>query len=204
MSFGRLTVTSLSSVRQGRSYMWDCVCECGENTVVRGGHLRAGKIRSCGCFQAESRHTHTRTHGGVGTPEYGSWERMRGRCRDPKNNQFQNYGGRGIEVCKRWVNSFENFLADMGKKPSRAHSIDRIDNDGNYEPSNCRWADPVTQASNKRNTKLLTFLGESKTARQWERDLGIHKGRIQSRLCMGWEIEKAISHPPRITRRTFL
>ena len=152
--FGRLTV--VERVPSRAEAHWRCLCDCGNTSVLRGSILRDGQVRSCGCYLRDRLRRVNTVHGqavrGHMTPTYNSWMQMRRRCRDPKHGQWANYGGRGITVCDRWRDSFANFLADMGERPDGT-SIDRIDNDGNYEPGNCRWATPLEQSHNKRNTR---------------------------------------------------
>lgn len=133
-------------------------------------------------------------HGLWGTSEYWTWNTMRQRCINPNNPKYPIYGGRGISVCERWQ-KFENFIADMGNRPSADHSLDRIDNDGNYEPSNCRWATRVEQQNNQSNTTRLEFQGETLTIHQWATRLGIKAKTIDGRLRSGWSVEDALSHP---------
>jgi len=132
---------------------WICRCDCGREKSIDGQELRRGKTRSCRCLQAELLPLANRKHGdvgtGSGTPEWNAWASMRKRCTNSRNRFYRHYGGRGITVCERW-NTYENFLVDMGRRPSPVHSLDRKDNNGNYEPDNCRWATKSEQAKNQR------------------------------------------------------
>jgi hypothetical protein len=155
--FGRLTVVSFHS-RAQKAYLWLCRCDCGNEHVVRTDHLNAGRIQSCGCFQAEHRRLGSITHGDTIarkiTPEYRSWCGLIERCTNPNNRKYPIYGGRGITVCDEWRNSYAAFLSDMGRKPHSKMSIDRIDVNGNYEPNNCRWATAYQQTHNRRCSRV--------------------------------------------------
>lgn len=194
--YGRLTVVSKQGVdSQGRA-QWNCICECGELRVVRGSNLSTGRSRSCGCSSIKHGHTINAQR----TSEFTTWSSMRGRCSNPSSSGYHLYGGRGISVCSRWTSSFENFLSDMGPKPSKRHTIDRIDSDGNYEPSNVRWATYQEQSDNRRVTIWHTLDGVTKTRTQWSRDLGGSLGLVRLRLNAGWTEERALS-TPKIKRR---
>jgi len=175
---------------------WRCVCDCGNICNAHGSDMRRGKIRSCGCLNQEVAKTgdRRRTHGMAGTPEYRSWTGMINRCTNPSARGYHRYGGRGIEVCERWINSFEAFYEDMGPRPVGT-SIDRIDFNGNYEPENCRWADIETQNSNTSTTVLITAKSETKSLGAWARELGVSTVAIRYRLKKGMSHEDAITKP---------
>jgi hypothetical protein len=156
--YGRLTVIEEAGQDSRKQFLWLCECECGNTKVVNGYKLRSGHTKSCGCLMRERASEYykvfNKTHGLTGHYLYGTHNTMKQRCGDPNATNFKNYGGRGIKVCNRWLGTdgFPNFLADMGERPN-GMTLDRIDVNGNYEPSNTRWADVETQQNNKRNSK---------------------------------------------------
>ncbi len=141
---------------------------------------------------------------GIPTVEYACWIMMRQRCNNPRSKQFRNYGERGITICDRWsgTDGFANFIADMGRRPSLKHQIDRINNDGPYSPENCRWATHVQQARNKRTNRLLTFRGKTQCVRAWCEELGISEGRVHWRLKHGWDVERTLTEPVKPEQHT--
>jgi hypothetical protein len=197
--FGRWTVIDLAEGRSSIGYLlWLCKCKCGSIRIVCGNNLRSGNSKSCGCIKSEIVTQRNYKHGLTYTAEYGAWSGLRSRC---ANLNDDSYGGRGIKVCKRW-NSFEKFYADMGPKPSPQHTIERVNNRGNYEPSNCVWATAKVQANNKRNVPRFSYKGQTKSVAEWAAQIGIHPETLRSRLVMGWSLERALTTRPRKLRRS--
>lgn len=204
--FGRLTIVKRAYVNDAfAGARWLCRCDCGGETITRGGNLHSGKTRSCGCLQREVASKLGKTkpgllHGDSAsnlTPEYRAWNAMLNRCRNSKVPSYPEYGGRGIKVCDRWRESYPNFLFDMGRRPSPSHSLDRKDNNGNYEPSNCRWATRLEQDFNKRCTKMIKYRGETITALDAARISGLGIKTINRRIRRGWSAADAIETPRR-------
>lgn len=198
--FGKWTVLEyLGKLRYSKDY-WKCRCDCGTERTVSGATLRDGRSTNCGCVRNEKTGNLRRSHMMSNSPEYHSWWAMRQRTTDPKNIQYADYGGRGIKVCDRWK-WFENFYADMGRKPSKHHSIERIDNDGDYSPDNCRWATHFEQGRNKRTNHLLTFDNLTLSLTEWGERTGIRSLTILKRINLGWSVEKALTTPVYTKRR---
>jgi len=197
--FGRLTAILPVCHDKAKSIMWLCVCSCGTEHITSGGSLRRGHTKSCGCLSAERAlenfAPHREKHGMCGSPEHRAWAGMRERCLGNwSSNHTESYRRKGIGICKRWQD-FNNFYADMGDKPSPLHSLDRIDNNGDYQPDNCRWATTQQQNNNKSNNVLLTYKGKTLTVAQWSRRLGISYHTLMSRHRSGWSDTKVICHP---------
>ena len=189
MRFDRLVVTGYAGRSETKNHMWWCKCDCGKTVNARGGNLKNGHSRSCGCRSVEVSRTTNLTHGMTRSLTHSSWCKMHYRCSRTDNT---NYGGRGISVCARWSgrDGFVNFLADMGKRQSQRRTLDRIDVNGNYEPSNCRWATQKEQCNNTRMNHCLTFNGITMNITQWSEKLGWHKSKIHNRLRRGWSTER--------------
>lgn len=194
--FNRLTVIRYFGSKDGNA-TWLCLCDCGTIKSIAGSALR-GKTKSCGCLWRENltkpKHKkHGHMTGGIATLTYSSWASMFSRCSDnPKRDKYKYYAARGITICERWTD-FNNFMTDMGERPSRNHTIERIDNNGNYEPSNCKWATKGEQARNTSRNITLSFDGKSMVVSEWARFLGIEQSTIFNRYHRGFPIEKVLS-----------
>jgi hypothetical protein len=201
--FGRWTIVgTINNLDSGRNKLWLCECTCGARKPVAGRHLRSGISKSCGCLSRELSGKRMvdlhLTHGETESQEYKVWSRMKTRCLDTKNKKYRIYGGRGITVCQEWLHSFERFLADMGRRPSSKHSLDRIDVDGNYQRSNCRWATAKQQANNTRRNLRISHAGKTLTLSEWADVSGIDYHALYYRIIISkWDITRAISSPVR-------
>jgi hypothetical protein len=194
---GKLTILSTAKESDG-AYWSSCVCLCGTRKSIRTNHLTRGLIRSCGCLRYD-RPSPSITHGRYKTPEYYTWVEMKKRCA-LHTTRYGLYKTKGIKVCDRWLNSFENFYADMGSKPAPKHSIDRIDTNGHYTPENCRWATPLEQANNRTCNFQLVFEGKRRTPAEWSRIVGISGITIRDRIKRGWTVRETLTTPIRAVR----
>jgi hypothetical protein len=189
LRFGRLLVVKPTGYKRRGCTEWECVCDCGTRHNVGTDKLQSGATKSCGCLRLDNTATHRMTT----APEYGVWSAMKGRCLNQRDNRWATHGARGIRVCDRWLESFENFYADMGPRPSPSLSIERKDNNGDYTPENCVWATDREQADNRRTTLKITIDGRVQSLKAWCRELSIPYLRTWKRLYKsGWTLEKAL------------
>lgn len=197
LRFGRLVVLAYShrhtSPSGGGKAMWHCRCDCGNAVVASGSNLRGGNTTSCGCFRVEVTTANNTTHGQSKSGEYHSWFAMKQRCTNSKSAMYHLYGGRGISVCERWTDSFEDFLQDMGPKPTPNHSIERRENSGNYEPDNCHWATTKQQNNNQRSNVRITHGGKTLNIAQWSSLLGIPRPTLYNRVRRGWSLDQVLT-----------
>ena len=190
--YGRLTVVGLAAIGPRA---WVCKCDCGNAVTITNPKLRCGNNRSCGCLQKEITGARFRTHGMTNQKVYRAWKAMIARCERPKTQLFHRYGGRGISVCTQWRESFQSFFNDMGHPPSSLHSLDRINNNGNYEPGNCRWSTRTEQLRNYSRNVLLTVKGETMPIAAWTERMGFPYREIENRIRGGWSVEDAVLTP---------
>lgn len=189
-----LTILREVAKRKGERYVL-CLCDCGIEKEILWRNVRQNKVQSCGCIRA-SLHGY-RTSALPLIPETWVWYGMIHRCEDPNSVRFHRYGARGIKVCDRWRHSFENFYHDVGPRPGPEYSIDRIDNNGDYEPSNVRWATPVEQGENRTDTIWITYKGETLSLSRWAEKYDINRGTLRSRLDRGLSLQDALEKPVR-------
>lgn len=196
--FGKLVALSYAG-RKGMQSMWLFACDCGVEKVTFATNVLRGLQKSCGCARTEAG-----VHKGrvlKNKSEYFSYRNMLARCLEPTADGYENYGGRGVKICDRWIDGadghsgFTCFLLDMGKKPSLQHTIDRIESGGNYELGNCRWATAKEQQNNRRNNRAITANGITKNITQWASDTGLSTQVIGSRIKRGWHPDIAVTKP---------
>jgi len=189
-AFERLTVIEI--VSRGHDTLWRCRCECGQETTASTSDLRRGRRKSCGCLRLEKAITHGQTRHGRKPREYAAWEQMFQRCENSRNDRYRHYGGRGIRVCEQW-RDYAAFFSDVGPCPD-GYSLDRINNDGNYEPGNVRWATWAEQRRNTSKNHRVTFQGETLCLADWAKRLGFkHQSCLTRRLQRGWSVERTLT-----------
>lgn len=191
--FGRLTV--IGKERVGRQSYWRCRCDCGNEKSIQCGNISSGATRSCGCLMRETARQTRTSHGLSDTPTYKIWQGMKKRCYDTNCKSYGTYGGRGISVCSEWLDSFENFYADMGKRPS-GKSIERRNSDGNYDPSNCVWATRSEQNRNRSINRYVEVSGRRMCLTEACEIYGLRLSIVLHRLKRGWELTRALETPP--------
>ena len=189
--FSRLTVLEYAGVDKFRLRLWKCRCDCGNEIITAGARLRNGQTKSCGCLQKENfnctKHNMSRTR------PYVIWGDMKHRCYYVKDKRYNDYGGRGIKICDRWLHSFENFWEDMQEGYSDNLSIDRINVNGNYEPNNVKWSTCKQQSNNMRSNVVVEFNHIKHTVSEWSTILGIKQCTLRKRLYRGWSVERAFT-----------
>lgn len=208
MRYGRLTVLSFTGklTKSGHNAIWLCQCDCGNLIERNSGALTYKGIQSCGCFVRERMGQLNKTHGGRHDKLYLVWMDMRRCCRDKKDKNYCNYGGRGIGVCEEWENyaNFRDWAYSTGYNANAKYhtcTLDRINVNGNYTPENCRWVDSRVQCNNRRSNHLVEYNGRTQTVAQWARELDIPYGRTEKRLVAGWAVEDAFFKPSRVANK---
>lgn len=194
--FTRLLVISRAENNLLGQSRWNCLCDCGGTVIVSSGHLIKLNTKSCGCLQVEGARERKTVHGMTNSRVYRIWTNMKTRCLNKADIHYKSYVGRGIKICDQWVENFEKFLSDMGTPPTVQHSINRVDNDGDYDPKNCVWATNIEQANNTRKNHVIEFNGTKRTLAQWADHTGINRSTLLARINKhGWAIERALCEP---------
>jgi hypothetical protein len=193
--YGIFMVVGVGIPDDTKTLHWHVVCDCGVRKTAPGPKL--GKtIFSCGCLNLKRlKRGLSFKHGSSGSRAYSCWMHMKQRCYNPNDKNYKNYGDRGIELCERWLEGFENFLDDMGDPP-KGYSIDRIDNNRGYYKENCKWSTHIEQQNNTRKNRNITFNGLSMSVSSWARHLGLNKKTLQNRITRGWPIKRALECEP--------
>lgn len=199
--FGKVSVLSFSHI-QKHAY-WNCICECGNTFIACGSYLRMGSTNSCGCIKVGCKGTHGQS-GKNRTKEYIAWGNIIERCYNPNNTHFGIYGGRGIIVCESWKNSYETFLSDMGIAPSKKHTIERIEVNGNYEPGNCKWATQKEQCNNKRNNVKVKYNHEELPLQVWCDKLKIDHSKVRHHLSTGKSFQYIVDNYENLPTKKYL
>lgn len=196
--FGQLTVIEYAGMsnRERKRPLWKCRCACGGFKTATVTLLRAGQCNQCDTCLRRRLSITSHRHGYYKRPEYRSWAQAIQRCNNPRASHYSDYGGRGIRICDRWKNSFIDFIADMGPMPVGCDSLDRYpDQNGDYAPGNCRWANQYQQMSNMRKNVIYEYDGKRLCLSEWARVSGIKRATLDARLCRGWSFARAISEP---------
>lgn len=190
--FNKLLV--INKVEHNNKYLWECLCDCGNKTYVLTSNLTCGRTKSCGCLKNESLIKRSTTHNQRHTNLYEVWKTMKQRCYNSKNKSYKNYGGRGISICPQWKNDFSSFyLWSKNNGYAKGLTIDRIDNNGNYCPENCRWVTRKVQANNTRFNRFITINNQTKSLADWCRLFNLKYSCVHSRLSKGWSIKDALT-----------
>lgn len=190
--FGRLTVIEKVGMTKHNKVLWKCQCDCGNESIVWTHSLISGHTKSCGCIKIER----LTKHGNLHTRIWNIWQTMKRRCKDKTFIGYENYGGRGIKVCEEWQDFIPFYEWSMNNGYRDDLTIDRIDVNGNYEPSNCRWATRAEQSRNKRSNINITYNGETKILKDWAKSIGMKPSTLRARIISyGWSIEDALTIP---------
>lgn len=198
--FGRLQVLSYAGSDKRGKAQWNCKCECNKEVIRSSSNLKRGLTTSCGNHRQGINAKHSMSD----SSEYEIWSGMIKRCTNPNNKSYARYGGRGVKVCQRWLESFKNFYADMGDRPSSLHTLDRKENGGDYTPDNCRWATQKEQQRNRGNNRRVEYKGELVTIAELAEISGIRYSVLFRRLFKWkWDVDKAITAPIRVTVKTY-
>jgi hypothetical protein len=189
--YGFLSAVSFSWKNSSGLPYWKFRCNCGTEKDIRVSHVQSGAVVSCGCHKAAQ----ARTHGLSGLPEYKVWAAMIARCKNPTNPNYANYGARGIKVCSRW-SKFKNFISDMGQRPFPEASLERIENNKGYCPSNCEWVTRAVQAKNTRRSRLIDYRGQMINLTEAAKLAGVDPSTMWHRINNGWDVIRAVETPP--------
>lgn len=198
--FGRLLITKYLYTEQHSWFSY--VCDCGNTGKTTSNRLRTGTTKSCGCLLKERRGKCLVTHGMTKSPVYSIWQSMLNRCYNANVTHYARYGARGITVCDKW-HRFENFYADMGNRPTKNHSIERLDNEGDYEPGNCIWADRKSQARNRSTNRMMTLRSKTQCLAAWAEELGWSQSTLITRVSRGWSDHRALTTVPQEKDQAF-
>lgn len=201
--FGKLVAIKTIGKNKNGGYLWQCKCDCGNEIIANVGNLKNGHTKSCGCLRADRCKMKFTKHRLEHTRLYGIWYDMRLRCYDEKNISYNRYGGRGVTICDEWKNDVKSFYDwSMANGYKDSLTIDRIDNDGNYCPENCRWVTVKEQASNRRSNILVTHNGKTQTMKEWAHEVGIPYKAVWARMQkLGWSAERALTEPVKKRKR---